>query len=92
MARGSKATKHTSAAQNKGLVYIQYHNPSMLQMQPRLHDLKKKRIKCKETSKETKYANIMFNEIQEVFWEKDFLQVHRFFYDDQSEQVWKTLS
>jgi len=39
-----------------------------------------------------KYANIMFNEIHEVFWEKNFLQVHWRFYDDQSERVWKALS
>jgi hypothetical protein len=54
----------------------------------------KQSIKCEETSKEIKYTNIMFNEIHEVFWEEDFftLQVHRSFYDDQSEQVWKSLS
>lgn len=34
----------------------------------------------------------MFKEIHEVFWEKDFLQVQGSFYDNQSEQVWKTLS
>jgi len=31
-------THTTCGAQNKGLVYTQNHNPSMLQMQPKLHD------------------------------------------------------